>query len=382
MIGCYGKLPLCGDFVSFGELDTVFAAAREWLHAAFGAAQCRLPEGWDSAYRVAPIWRFATSAGVFSPEAVSGVLSPSVDRAGRLFPLLIMGEWQCDPSWYEDAESLLLDVFSAKLTDIASFESGLRSLNSRARVSAPVSAHWQTWFPAPIWPNRASIWWTSRLSSEGPSRPLIMDALPEGAELAAMLGDSVPVSQGRLVSPTVPGGVPSSSPWSVGSLSGERGLLLVLFGERTPERSALLGAAQALTPVSNTLAWVLALAESLDVDIRRLSGDLRLAGQSHDDYAGLAVVRASREGLAAAVVGTIVIYEQRGDEYGRVDSAVAHAPRALHLLRERGAELRLGTISSQVTSGGNQTIGYRDVAEHHGVITTVAGSSYIFGFAE
>ena len=37
----------------------------------------------------APIWRFSVAAGGAGPDAVSGVMMPSVDRVGRAFPLTL-----------------------------------------------------------------------------------------------------------------------------------------------------------------------------------------------------------------------------------------------------------------------------------------------------
>lgn len=38
----------------------------------------------------APIWRFSAAAGLAGPDAVLGVMMPSVDRVGRQFPLTLV----------------------------------------------------------------------------------------------------------------------------------------------------------------------------------------------------------------------------------------------------------------------------------------------------
>lgn len=45
----------------------------------------------------APIWRFTLSPGLAGPAAMLGVLMPSVDRVGRLFPLTLVTTIATDP---------------------------------------------------------------------------------------------------------------------------------------------------------------------------------------------------------------------------------------------------------------------------------------------
>jgi len=88
-LGCYGKLACRGDFVTRGLAPDFIRPWDGWLSAVMQASQQQLGEGWLGAYLVSPLWRFALAAGVCGPNAVLGVLMPSVDRVGRYFPLTV-----------------------------------------------------------------------------------------------------------------------------------------------------------------------------------------------------------------------------------------------------------------------------------------------------
>ena len=44
-------------------------------------------EAWLPAFLEAPVWRFTLPPGMCGAQAVLGLMLPSVDRAGRYFPL-------------------------------------------------------------------------------------------------------------------------------------------------------------------------------------------------------------------------------------------------------------------------------------------------------
>jgi type VI secretion system protein ImpM len=88
-IGFLGKLPARGDFVTRG-LPRGFAEAWDsWLAEAMSGSRAILGEAWLPAWLEAPIWRFALPAGHCGPDAVAGVMLPSVDRSGRHWPLTL-----------------------------------------------------------------------------------------------------------------------------------------------------------------------------------------------------------------------------------------------------------------------------------------------------
>lgn len=86
-VGFYGKVPCAGDFVT-RSLPAAFVSPWDaWLQQALLASRARLGDQWTELYLKSPIWRFALQPQTCGPQAWAGVLMPSVDRAGRYFPL-------------------------------------------------------------------------------------------------------------------------------------------------------------------------------------------------------------------------------------------------------------------------------------------------------
>ncbi|UYY57207.1 type VI secretion system-associated protein TagF [Sphingomonas sp. S2-65] len=78
----FGKLPAHGDFVARGlaaeERDTL----DRWLSDGMTQARARLGAKFEERWDRAPPWRFAGSD-------MAGVLAPSVDAAGRRYPIYL-----------------------------------------------------------------------------------------------------------------------------------------------------------------------------------------------------------------------------------------------------------------------------------------------------
>lgn len=112
-IGLYGKLPAHGDFVRRALPKSFVDPWDAWLQAGMAAARAALGEAWEDAWRDGPVWRFALPAGACGPEAVAGVLVPSVDSVGRRFPLTLAavfaggeGPVRVAEEWFEALERL------------------------------------------------------------------------------------------------------------------------------------------------------------------------------------------------------------------------------------------------------------------------------------
>jgi type VI secretion system protein ImpM len=88
--GVFGKLPARGDFVDRGLPKSFTDPWHAWLVDGLAAARAELGAGFEPAYMAAPVWRFLLPAGAAGPTAACGVLLPSVDSAGRLFPLSLV----------------------------------------------------------------------------------------------------------------------------------------------------------------------------------------------------------------------------------------------------------------------------------------------------
>ena len=136
--GFFGKVPVVGDFVSRRLPRDFLDPWDEWLQGAIAGSRQQLGESWLDAYLTSPIWRFALSAGVAGPLPSSGIMMPSVDKAGRYFPLTlatilpagvnlfrIAGNSQ---DWFESAESVALSVLEEETSDIESLDAGIDAL--------------------------------------------------------------------------------------------------------------------------------------------------------------------------------------------------------------------------------------------------------------
>jgi type VI secretion system protein ImpM len=82
VIRLFGKLPAHGDFVSRGITPSERDRLDMWLSDEMREARARFGEDFDVRYDTAPPWLFAHGEE-------GGVLCPSVDAAGRRFPLLV-----------------------------------------------------------------------------------------------------------------------------------------------------------------------------------------------------------------------------------------------------------------------------------------------------
>ncbi|MBL6458660.1 type VI secretion system-associated protein TagF [Belnapia sp. T6] len=87
--GAFGKLPGHADFILRGLPASFADPWHAWLARGLAAARRLMGARFESAYMVAPVWRFALAPGACGPEAALGILLPSVDAVGRLFPLTL-----------------------------------------------------------------------------------------------------------------------------------------------------------------------------------------------------------------------------------------------------------------------------------------------------
>jgi type VI secretion system protein ImpM len=83
----FGKLPSAGDFLRLNVSPSVADALDAWLNASFLALEAEDPL-WRESFPRAPVWRFSIDAGVAGSLPLAGVLQPSRDRVGRLFPCM------------------------------------------------------------------------------------------------------------------------------------------------------------------------------------------------------------------------------------------------------------------------------------------------------
>ena len=126
--GFYGKLPSHGDFVRRRLTGSFVDLWDSWLQSAVAQSKEQLGANWLEIYLGSPLWRFIFTPGVCGPDMLAGVLMPSVDRAGRYFPLTMAVSLPeaVNPlrlateydDWFGRAESILLTA----LDDSVHFE--------------------------------------------------------------------------------------------------------------------------------------------------------------------------------------------------------------------------------------------------------------------
>jgi len=86
-VGFYGKLPARGDFVRAGLPRDFTDRWDDWLQSVIAGSRVLMGEAWLPAFLEAPVWRFVLPPGMCGERAALGLMLPSVDKAGRYFPL-------------------------------------------------------------------------------------------------------------------------------------------------------------------------------------------------------------------------------------------------------------------------------------------------------
>ncbi len=211
--GYFGKLPARGDYLARGLPPTFLDPWENWLHGVWHSGHQRFGEVWSPLIADGPAWRFVLDEDVCGPDAVAGLLIPSCDKLGRVFPLSLAAAipGRSDPAalpitasdWYGRAEDLLRKALTPDF-NLESFEKRLRELGTPRRappltqpkgspgwhvaldpVQAPAIS-----YPALIHdlaatlPDRFSLWWTLGTRRVGPSL-VVASGLPDSAAVTA-----------------------------------------------------------------------------------------------------------------------------------------------------------------------------------------------------
>lgn len=194
-VGYHGKVPARGDFVGHGLPREVLAPWDLWLSASLGEAGRRLGTAWEPMFAGAPVWRFALSAGLCGETALAGILMPSADRVGRLYPFTIAATLPetldiaavpaACTAWFTRAEAVAADACRPG-ADVEGLPARLAILGrpEPERVH-PASAAMVEQLTGPL-PDGASLWWTRGGGQVAPSL-LACPGLPDGARLTAFL---------------------------------------------------------------------------------------------------------------------------------------------------------------------------------------------------
>jgi type VI secretion system protein ImpM len=179
IVGFYGKLPARGDFVR--TLPRDFTDPWDgWLAAALAGSRDIMGEDWLPAFLEAPVWRFSLAAGLCGGHAVLGLMLPSVDRAGRYFPLTFAALFDDraapadDPGWLDACEA----------AGRAALEQDTEPEQLGVMIGVPLTP--RAGGPEETGSER-SVWWTEGAPRVSATR-FFLPGLPDAAIYATMLG--------------------------------------------------------------------------------------------------------------------------------------------------------------------------------------------------
>lgn len=177
--GFFGKLPSRGDFVGTGLPRSVLDPWEAWVAEAMTASRALLGEAWMDAWMEAPVWRFALPGGACGPDALLGLVLPSVDRVGRTFPLLVAALFPARaPAPQPAGGAAFLDAAEAAARDAIADDLAPDALAARLAAAPPPAAG------DPAGPD--ALWWTEGAPTV-PAQRLAASGLPAMPAHAALL---------------------------------------------------------------------------------------------------------------------------------------------------------------------------------------------------
>jgi type VI secretion system protein ImpM len=179
--GFYGKIPARGDFMRAGLPRSFTDPWDEWLQAAIQASRDALGEDWLGCWMEAPIWRFCLPDGSCGPDGVLGLWMPSIDRAGRYFPLAFA--LVCPgaaPDALASAGTPWLDAAEAIGIDALENETAPDTLSARLDALPLPAARTSRGADG------TALWWTAG-APQVAAAALRMPGLPRPAQFATML---------------------------------------------------------------------------------------------------------------------------------------------------------------------------------------------------
>lgn len=167
-VGFYGKLPSHGDFLRRRVSDAFVDTWDAWLRECLAASQTALGDRWLDVYLTSPAWRFACAAGACGPLPVMGVVAPSVDQAGRYYPLTLVAElpvevnlipaaWGSE-SFFQRAEAVVIETLATERVDFDRFDRGVMALQQELAALAVPPSLVLDWEASGILTDRPHAW--------------------------------------------------------------------------------------------------------------------------------------------------------------------------------------------------------------------------------
>jgi type VI secretion system protein ImpM len=195
--GWFGKLAMLGDF-AHRRLDAAFVTTcDDWLSQCVRRSREQLGGEWLDRYLGAPLWRFAWAPGVVDAQWWFGVLMPSVDAAGRYFPLVVAAPSATAPACAAGLRSL--DDWHAAVgaAALATLADGMRVDDFEAALAA---------VPAWVDPRAAAA------NAPAPANVPANASTPETANATATAGTAAPWACSDCADPPCAGGPAPGGP--------------------------------------------------------------------------------------------------------------------------------------------------------------------------
>jgi type VI secretion system protein ImpM len=188
--GFYGKLPGRGDFVSAGWDDGMVAALDHWLADGLAAWRPVDDADFSAHFAAVPLYGFYLPAGMLGDMAVHGVLSPSVDRAGRYFFLVAGLAGPAAAVWHIAVNRAdFADAATAAVYAALGPESDPDSLADALAAAVPqgLDLNWRAALATPV----QAIFW-----AEGEGEPLVIQSAACDTRLLGAMLDVTPFTGG------------------------------------------------------------------------------------------------------------------------------------------------------------------------------------------
>jgi len=187
-VGYYGKIPARGDFVGNGLPSSLVKAWDNALSSVLARGKAALADRWTDVWLEAPVWRFALPQAMCGADPVLGLWMPSIDKAGRHFPLMIAATCpgatpeqmaRRGGAWLDAAE----DAGRAAIAEDLSPE----QLADLVPPSPDLTDSADMGLPHDLLPRSGvGLWWTDGAPLV-PAQGLVLDTMPGAATFLAML---------------------------------------------------------------------------------------------------------------------------------------------------------------------------------------------------
>jgi type VI secretion system protein ImpM len=190
--GAFGKIPARGDFVTIGLPHQTVKAWDRFISAALAAAKAALAGSWSDIWLEAPVWRFALPATMCGQSPLLGLWMPSIDKAGRHFPLMIAATCpgatpeqmaRHGTAWLDAAE----DAGRAAIAEDLTPDQLTALIPPPPDLTVAPETGLRAALPCDLQPRPGAGLWSTDGGPHVPAQALVLSTLPDNATFLAML---------------------------------------------------------------------------------------------------------------------------------------------------------------------------------------------------